>query len=106
MSLATILNTRRNRNGTLAMELVGLSEKKRKGFNDMKRLYQVETKEKHKMKKLLIKKETNKNRRMKKPNKGVVKVMSTEETTEKRERKRKTINRGHNCTYFTVICWV
>jgi hypothetical protein len=32
----------------------------------MKRLYQVETKEKHKMKKLLIKKETKKKRRMKK----------------------------------------
>jgi hypothetical protein len=32
----------------------------------MKRLYQVETKEKHKMKQLFIKKETNKNRRMKK----------------------------------------
>jgi hypothetical protein len=30
----------------------------------MKRLYQVETKEKNKMKKLLIKKETNNNRRM------------------------------------------
>jgi hypothetical protein len=32
----------------------------------MKRLYQVETTEKHKMKKLLIKKETKKKRRMKK----------------------------------------
>jgi hypothetical protein len=58
MSLATILNIRRLRNGSLGVELVK--------FNDMKRLYQVETKEKHKMKKLLIKKETNKNRRMKK----------------------------------------
>jgi hypothetical protein len=47
-------------------EIGGSIRKKRKGFNDMKRLYQVETKEKHKMKKLLIKKETNKNRRMKK----------------------------------------
>jgi hypothetical protein len=58
MSLATILNICRLRNGSLAVELVK--------FNEMKRLYQVETKEKHKMKKLLIKKETNKNRRMKK----------------------------------------
>jgi hypothetical protein len=44
----------------------GSIRKKRKGLNDMKRLYQVETKEKHKMKKLLNKKETNNNRRMKK----------------------------------------
>jgi hypothetical protein len=53
MSLATILNIRRLRNVILAVELVGLSE--RKGFNDMKKLYQVETKKEHKMKKLLIK---------------------------------------------------
>jgi hypothetical protein len=56
--------------------------------------------------KILIKKETSKTRRMKKQNKVVVKVISTEETTAYRERKRKTIKRGHNCTYFTVICWV
>jgi hypothetical protein len=30
MSLATVLNTRRLRNGILAVELVGLSEKKEK----------------------------------------------------------------------------
>ena len=65
MSLATILNIRRLRNGILAVELVGLSEKKEK-IHDMKRLFQVETKEKHKMENLLIKKETNKNRMMKK----------------------------------------
>jgi hypothetical protein len=55
MSIATILNICRLRNGILAVELVGLSEKKRKGFNDMKRLYQVETKEKHKMKNYFLK---------------------------------------------------
>jgi hypothetical protein len=38
---------------------------KRKGFDDMKRLYQVENEEEQKMKNLVIKKETNKNRRMK-----------------------------------------
>jgi hypothetical protein len=57
-------------------------QKEKKGFNDMKRLHQVENKEEQKMKKILIKKETNKYRRMKKRKKGFVKAMSTEETTE------------------------
>jgi hypothetical protein len=49
-------------------------QKEKKGLNDMKRLYQVENKEEQKMKKLLIKKETNKYTRMKKNKKRVRKA--------------------------------
>jgi hypothetical protein len=49
-------------------------QKEKKGFNDMKRLHQVENKEEQKMKKLLIKKETNKYTRMKKNKKRVRKA--------------------------------
>jgi hypothetical protein len=60
----------------------GSIRKKRKGFHDMKRLYQVETKEKHKMKNYLLKRKQTRTEGWKKQNKGVKKVMSKEETPE------------------------